>query len=156
MRPKSVKPSILLLALIFASVGLMLGCSSNDVDDDDDIRQPQSNTLHQKEIYSRLRRERIPYADNVAFSSDDKERKSFEKGFRLGWERAISSANLDASLWNPEEPDKRQEAWRAGMVAGMKAGRERWMQEFKQINRGSGAYDKMGMGGDLNVMPPPQ
>jgi hypothetical protein len=144
-----VKHSILLHSLILALLCLTMGCSSSDLDDDDsDIRVPRSNTLHQKEIYARLKREPVPYPDNSAFSSDRKERKSFDKGFRLGWERAISSANLDASLWNPEEPDERQEAWRAGIESGMKAGRERWMQEFQQIYRGGRGLDP-----GMDVMP---
>ncbi|OAI56924.1 hypothetical protein AYO49_03270 [Verrucomicrobiaceae bacterium SCGC AG-212-N21] len=148
-----MKLTILLHSLLVTSLCLTIGCSSSsEFDDDDaDIHPPQSNKLYQKEIYSRLRRERVPYPDNTVYAGDGKERRSFDKGFRLGWERAISSANLDASLWHPEEPDKRQEAWRAGIESGMKAGRERWMQEFKRVNRGSGAYDSAGM--DLNVMP---
>lgn len=106
----------------------LIGCSSPQTP-----RTGALDTFHEKEIYSTLRNEPIPLPKTTRYDRDSDQRNVFERGFRNGWDCAISGALLHGTFGTPADLNaEMRRSWSAGWDAGTRKGTDRWLLESQR------------------------
>ena len=116
----------------------LIGCSSPQTPRTDTL-----DTFHEKEIYSTLRNEPIPFPKPTPYDRNSGQRYTYEQGFRNGWDCAISGALLHGTFGTPTDLSaEMRKIWSAGWDAGTKKGTDRWLVESQRLRDRSSQRNK--------------
>ncbi len=130
MAEKDMKP---ILATIVVAIALS-GCRNSQ-----SVEPITLDTFRDTEIYARLKNEPVPLPTETPFWNDEKQRESYNEGFRSGWDWAISGALLHGTFATPTDlPEETHTAWSAGWKLGTKMGSGRWMTERDKLCKEGG------------------